>query len=82
MEVGNATLLGGLSPHAAAHTRYALRNELDARAQPQAQANPAADLLAKAAQCRRLAAGVCDHEAAQVLRAMADNYETGARIRF
>lgn len=58
-----------------------LKNQTDTNGQVVSRDAPAFDLLAKAAQCRRLAAGVCDHEAAQVLRAMADNYETGARIR-
>lgn len=58
-----------------------MTHELNTKAQSAAQEAGAADLLAKAAQCRRLAAGVCDQEAARVLRAMADNYETGARIR-
>lgn len=43
--------------------------------------NAPADLLAKAAQCRRLAAGICDAQASEVLLAMADNYEAGARLK-
>ncbi|WP_294171494.1 hypothetical protein [uncultured Sphingomonas sp.] len=58
-----------------------MKNQPGTNVQVVAREAPASDLLAKAAQCRRLAAGVCDFEAAQVLRAMADNYETGARIR-
>jgi hypothetical protein len=62
-------------------TRSELTDEVETEVRPVAQESAVTDLLAKAAQCRRLAAGVCDQEAAQVLRAMADNYETGARIR-
>jgi hypothetical protein len=50
------------------------------RENPGQRHGAAPDLLAKAAQCRRLAAGVCDREAAEVLRAMAENYEAGARL--
>ena len=58
-----------------------LTYEVDTEAPSVVQKTQAADLLAKAAQCRRLAAGVCDQQAARVLRAMADDYETGARTR-
>ncbi len=41
----------------------------------------AAELFSKAERCRRLAAGVNDRQAADVLRAMAENYEEGARLK-
>ena len=43
------------------------------------EAGEQASLLAgKAQQCRRLAAGISDRQAAEVLRSMAENYERGA----
>jgi hypothetical protein len=79
--VGNTTAISGFFSDAVARKNSMLTEEADTEVPPAAQGARVADLLAKAAQCRRLAAGVCDHEAARVLRAMADNYETGARIR-
>jgi hypothetical protein len=38
----------------------------------------AEELAGKARQCRRLAAGISDRQASDVLRSMADNYERSA----
>jgi hypothetical protein len=45
------------------------------------QTDEAADLASKAAQCRRLAAGISDRQAAEVLRNMAQKYEESARLK-
>lgn len=41
-------------------------------------AETSGDLARKAERCRRLAAGISDREAAEVLRAMASQYENGS----
>ena len=45
------------------------------------EAGDASALLVKAERCRRLAAGVNDLQAAEVLRSMAREYEDGARLK-
>ena len=44
-------------------------------------ADDAATLSSQAERCRRLAAGISDRQAAEVLREMAQNYEEGARLK-
>jgi len=49
-----------------------------AAVQPSGQSvESAGDLARKAERCRRLAAGISDRQAAEVLRAMAVQYENG-----
>jgi hypothetical protein len=50
---------------------------------PQSQGESSGDpklseLTGKAERCRRLAAGISDRQASEVLRSMADNYERSA----
>jgi hypothetical protein len=44
-------------------------------------ADDAARLASQAERCRRLAAGISDRQAAEVLREMAQNYEEDARLK-
>jgi len=46
---------------------------------PLLDCHSAEELLVKAARCRRLAAGISDRQAADVLNTMAENYEHDAQ---
>jgi hypothetical protein len=54
-------------------------DRIDGEPRPGNNDNPG-DLLEKAARCRRLAAGISDRQAADVLRTMAHNYEQSAHV--
>ncbi len=52
--------------------------ERTAEASDRRQQSDAAEALEKAERCRRLAAGISDKQTAEVLRALAANYEQSA----